>query len=626
MFKITNHKLIKKIIDRNKESDKQATENVQKDKPHLHKKILKISLCILSVLVLLVGIFIVYVHNSSFTVAFNEIKLKNYFNEKDLEKKIKIKGNTVSLEIPNDVLSTAFNNKIQEIKVDKGYKINGGYINTAENKAYINTTIHGLNIPISMDIKLTTGEREIMISFDNMMICNNELFSLSNQAEEFIANKLLKDKEILKINLDDYNVPQITSIDTITMESDNIVLKLNIDEQKALILVQDLINNKDNRLYEIYSKLDISNKKVLELTDKQALSNQDIELVLEDVLTKDEEVIKNILIITNEKKADEIFNSYSKYITHFNKDDIINEKNKLIIGDVQDDCRKVLNTVKKLPTDKYMVFYNDPYDIVNNKVLTIKELVNINNLGITEDIYNNMSLIVDYTDKKFMTVYKIDNNRYAVIDEENSSVIDNDKYLEYKFDEPLPNEVRYDMEIESIISEYFSTEVFIRYMNTDSKYAYVIASSVDNYQNYEKFALEKNDKWKIVATNINDLYRFSITHPGFNIKTITDNYIEDKIYRLSEEDKTSVLDQLRFRNIIPNKQDINIKYCAYDGDYISVLLTNNEEYVISIKYSYIDEICKKSEAINKWNDISQLILLQDKNIVVQNKDTEGKED
>ncbi|GKX30562.1 hypothetical protein SH1V18_30420 [Vallitalea longa] len=604
---------MKKIVNQ-KEKDKKQDTNT-KDKSIIYKRILKIGLGIISLFVLFIGIVLIYLHNSSFTVAFNEMEFNKYFNDKALEKIIRIQENNVVIEIPKDVISTAFNEKIQEIEVEKGYKINEGYINTDEGKAYINTTIHGINIPISMDIDLAVGGRKLTISFNNMMLCDNKMLSLPKQIEQSIMTKLVKNEEILKMNLDDFDIPDIVTINTITMNPENVVLRLNLDKDKTIQLLQDIINNKNEQLFEMYKdQEDIINTKVLELISKPSISNQDIELILKDILVEDEELLRNILIVTDEKKVDEVFDDYSKYITHFDKDNITNEKNKLIIGSIQEDCKKLLSAVNNLSTDKYIVSFNSPYDIDSNQGLTIKELNDINKLNIPENIYNNMNFMFDYTNKEFMVSYKIDDDRYAVIGVENNDVIDYDKYISYQFEEPLPNKVYYDTDIEAIISKYFSAEVFIRYMNTDGKYAYVIASSADNYQYYERFALEKKDTWEIVATNINDLYRFSINHPGFNVKTITDNYVEGKIYKLSDEDKSSILDQLRFKKVISDKEQVDIKYCSYDGKYISLKLTNEEEYVILIKYSYIDKVYKKEEAVNKWKDITELILLQDKNI------------
>lgn len=618
MFKITKRELMKKVVNQNEKDRKQDTDT--KDKSKLYKRILKIGLGIISLFVLFIGIVLTYLHNSSFTVAFNEMEFNRYFNDKDLEKIIRIQKNNVIIEIPKDVISTAFNEKIQEIEVEKGYKINEGYINTDESKAYINTTIHGINVPISMNIDLAVDGRELTISFNNMMLCDNKIFSLPKQIEQSIINKLVKNEEILKMNLDDFDIPDIVTIDTIKMNPENVVLSLNMDKDKTLKLLQDILNNKNDSLYEMYQNQgDNTNKKVTEIISKQSISDEDIEMILKDILVEDEDLFKNILIVTDEKKVDEIFDDYSKYITHFDRDSITNEKNKLIIGSIQEDCKKLLSAVNKLPKDKYIVSFNDPYNIDSNQVLTIKELNDINKLGIPENIYNNMDFIFDYTNKEFMVSYKIDNDRYAMISDEKNDVIDYDKYLSYQFEEPLPNKVYYDTDIEAIISKYFSAEVFIRYMNTDGKYAYAIASSADNYQHYERFALEKKDTWEIVATNINDLYRFSINHPGFNQKTITDNYVEGKIYKLSDEDKTSILDQLRFKNVISDKEQVDIKYCSYDGKYISLQLTNEEEYVILIKYSYIDEVYKKEQAVDKWKDITELILLQDKEIEDDNE-------
>jgi|GEM_PF-3279771 len=598
-----------------KESDTKDLKDTKTiDKKAIYKRALRIGLGFLTLIVLFIGFLLIYLHNSSFTVAFNQIEFKGYFNDKDLGKIIEIKENNVSIEIPIDVITTAFNHEIEEMSEQNGYIINNGFIDTNESKAYINTTIHGINIPISMDVTLDNDNREIQINFTNMKLRNKNFLTLPKSIEESIKAKLIENKEILNISLDDFNIPDIATIHSINMESDKVVIDLVIDETRTKQLLADIAKVKSDELYGIY-KNDSDNirGKVLDIIDKEIISTEDIEMILTDILIGNEELIKNILILTDENKIDYVLNNYRKYITHYSKKDITNEKNKLILGKIKNYCTLLLDQVEKLPKNEYVVYLNNPYDKDKDVSVFIKDIIIKDNLDIPEDVYDKMSFLYNYANKNYMIAYKIDDNKYAVVDKTNYDFIDEKDYLSYQFEKPLETKVLYDEDIEKSIKEYFASEVFIRYMNTDGRYAFVIASESNNYQSYERFALEKNETWKIVDTGINDLYTFSINHPGFNIRTITDNFIEDNIYSLSEKDINAVLDQLEYRDIIPDRKEVGIKYCSYDGKYISMKLTNDEEYVFSIKYSYLDKVYKKETAINKWRDISPLILLQDKN-------------
>ncbi|MCT4688039.1 hypothetical protein [Vallitalea sp.] len=584
------------------------------DKKTIYKRVLKIGLGFLTLIVLFIGFLLIYLHNSSFTVAFNQIEFGGYFNDKELGKIIEIKENNVSIEIPIDVITTSFNHKIDEMKIQNGYIINNGFIDTNESKAYINTTIHGVNIPISTDVTLEINDREIQINFTNMKLRNKNFLSLPKSIEESIKDKLIKNKEILNISLDDYNIPDIATIHSINMESDKVVIGLVINEARTKQILVDIAKFKSEELYGIYKNNgDNTLEKVLDIIDKEIISNKDIEMILTDILIGNEKLIKNILILTDESKIDYVLNDYGKYITHYSKKDITNEKNKLILGKIKNYCTLLLEQVEELPQKKYVVYLNNPYDIDRDVSVFIKDIIVKYNLDIPEDVYDKMNFLYNYIDKNYMIAYKIDNKKYAVVDKMNYDFIDKKDYLAYQFEKPLETKVFYDEDIEKSIKEYFASEVFIRYMNTDGRYAFAIASDSNNYQSYERFALEKNDTWKIIDTGIDDLYTFSINHPGFNIRAITDDFIEDNIYSLSEKDINAVLDQLEYRDIIPDRKEIGIKYCSYDGKYISIKLTNDEEYVFSIKYSYLDKVYKKEVAINKWRNISPLILLQDKN-------------
>jgi hypothetical protein len=576
-----------------------------------YKKYLKITLAIVELIILFIAIILIYLHNSQFKYSFSEIKFNDYYKNKNINPIINIEENNIFIEIPSDVITTAFNEQIKKTHFKKGYTVKDGYINTKEKKAYINMTMYGINIPIAMDIKLEINKRDLIISFKNFKLRDKKILSLTNNYEKKLINTLIKDKDILTISLDDFKIPEITNIKDIILKENKAVVVLTVDEKKINEVFSLLSKEKSDELYGIYKKIDgdIEKKTVL-FIDKNTIIKSDIEKILSDVLLSDEKLIKNILILSEEYNIDAILNVYGKYITHFNKEDVINEKNKLVLSKIETHCTTLIKQVKELPQDKYIIFLNNPYSIEDNKEITIENIVEKYKLSIPQDIYSKMNFLYNYENKNFMIAYRIDDKQYAIVDNNNYSFINSYDYSKYEFNQPLKNSVQYNKEIKELIADYFSDEVFIRYMNTDGKYAYVIASNASNYQDYERFALEKKDKWEIIDANIIDLYSFSTKYKGFNIKTITDNYIYDKAYKLSKADKFAVLDQLEYRGIIPDKKEVGIKYCSFDGKYISVKLTNDEEYVFSIRYSYLDKVYTKDIAIKKWTDISPLILLQ----------------
>jgi hypothetical protein len=584
-----------------------------KTKPKVLRGLI-IALEIILLIITFIVIVLIYLHNSRFKVAFNQMELNNYFKTQDIHKILEIEDNTVAIELSNDVITTSFNERIKHINLANGYKILDGYIDTNKSKAFINLNIYGINIPIAMDIVLEVEKREVTLKLQNMTLRNKKLLSLPNILEKSIKNKLINNETILTINLDDYNIPPMASLSKVSFAEDKLIVMIAIDKQKLNELMKKLNTAKSQELYEIYKndKDNIDRQKAAKYMDNpNDLTNIEVKEILTDILISDEKLTKDILTIANEEDVNSVLEKYDKYITHFDKKTVINDKNKLILGKIEKCCAQLLEYVEQLPKEEYIVFLNNPYSLEQNIKMTIQDLVNKYKLDVTEEIYNKMEFLYNYNNKNYIISYKIDDNKYAIVDKDSYSFIDNNAFIEYGFNEPLEANLILDNEIKTKIDEYFSSNAFIRYMKSDGKYAYVVASDEKNYQDYEKFALEKNDTWKIIDTNINDLYTFSINHPGFNISTLTDDFLNDTLYELSEDDKFAILDQLQYRDIIEDKKDIGLAYCSYDGKYIAFKLTNSEEYVFLIKYSYLDKLYKKDEAIKQWKDISPLILLQD---------------
>lgn len=194
----------------------------------------------------------------------------------------------------------------------------------------------------------------------------------------------------------------------------------------------------------------------------------------------------------------------------------------MILGKIETYCTALREAVEGLSKEEYIVFFgNYPYALGDRKLLNVEDMIEKAQLDIPEDVYQKMDLRFNYDKKAFMIAYEVD-GAYALVGKDDYDFVDSQVYGAYAYDEPKDNQVTYDTAIEEQIAAYFTTDVFIRYMNTDGQYAFVIASAATHYQDYERFALEKkeNDVWRIVETGISDLYAFSVAHPGLTLRPL----------------------------------------------------------------------------------------------------------
>ncbi len=576
-----------------------------------YKKALIIGASVLGVFILLTTSLLIYLHHARFQVVFNQLPMKAYFKN-DIGSIIHIQGERVTIKIPNDVINTMFSERIKGLQLSEKERIQDGYVNTAEGKAYVNMMIRGIYVPIAMEVEFKTTDRTISLAFKNMKLRDKKLLTLPNGLEKKLLDKLAGQASQFGVSLDDYQIPPIMSVDEVNFKTDQVDVVLKVNQEIFVKQMKDISMIRSKELYGIYQNKEGTQKRAITIMDQRdQLTTAHTEEILKDLFFGKQELIKQLLIVTDEKNMDMVFDDYGHYIKGFQKEDIIKEKNKLILGKIETYCTALREAVEGLSKEEYIVFGNYPYALGDRKLLNVEDMIEKAQLDIPEDVYQKMDLRFNYDKKAFMIAYEVD-GAYALVGKDDYDFVDSQVYGAYAYDEPKDNQVTYDTAIEEQIAAYFTTDVFIRYMNTDGQYAFVIASAATHYQDYERFALEKeNDVWRIVETGISDLYAFSVAHPGFNLKTITDHDMNDKIYALSKEDIAVLVDQLAFRKMIPDKKSVTLTYCSYDGKYIALKLSNDEEYVFSIKYAYLDKVYTKDVAVTKWKDISPLILLQD---------------
>lgn len=576
-----------------------------------YKKALIIGASVFGVLVICITSLFIYLHHARFQVVFNQLPMKTYFKN-DIHSIMQIQGDSVTIKIPSDVVSTMFSERIKGLQLSEKERIQDGYINTAEGKAYMNMIIRGLYVPIAMDVDFETIDRTIRLVFKHITLRDKDLLALPHALENKLLDKLTTKASLLQVSLDDFHIPPMMGIEAVNPLIDQVDVVLKVNQEAFAKEMQDMSKARSNELYGIYQQQEDTPKRAITIMDQtDQLTSAHTEEILKDLLLGEQALIKHLLIVTDDTHVDKIFETYGRYLKRFAKEDVMNEKNKLVLGKIETYCTALLDALEALPQETYIVFGNYPYAYKDKKLLHVEDLIIKAQLDIPEEVYQKMDIRFDYGKKAYRIVYEVDGT-YALVGKDAYAFLDDTAYGAYAFDTPKANQVAYDTTIQEQIAAYFNGDVFIRYMNTDGQYAFVMASSTTYYQDYERFALEKSDEgWRIIETGISDLYAFSVNHSGFNLKTITDDPVQGKIYALSKDDQAVIMDQLVHRKIIEDKESVKLIYCSYDGKYIALKLSNGEEYVFNIKYAYLDKVYTKDVAMTKWKDISPLILLQD---------------
>lgn len=194
-----------------------------------YKKALIIGASVLGVFILLTTSLLIYLHHARFQVVFNQLPMKAYFKN-DIGSIIHIQGERVTIKIPNDVINTMFSERIKGLQLSEKERIQDGYVNTAEGKAYVNMMIRGIYVPIAMEVEFKTTDRTISLAFKNMKLRDKKLLTLPNGLEKKkLLDKLAGQASQFGVSLDDYQIPPIMSVDEVNFKTDqvDVVLKVN---------------------------------------------------------------------------------------------------------------------------------------------------------------------------------------------------------------------------------------------------------------------------------------------------------------------------------------------------------------------------------------------------------------
>lgn len=579
------------------------------------KKKLFITFSVVTVFFIILLVWLgVYLNNSQYEMVFNQLPSDENLIINNIKEELIIQNNEVIVKIGDDDLSTLLKRRIDNFNLQDDVTIKDIYWISEEKRIYLNTSVKGFSIPISLRVQEKVNDQVIVFNFDDITLGNRNI-PVPNFIESFIINIYNFDSKLFEITIEDLNVPDKVSFKNVAFNS-KIEIQLEVDKESIINEINEISKNIDEQILDIYieDKDSLMKQEVIKLLETSTINNEHIQRLLEDI-TQDKELLKELLVIADKKTIEKIFNNYGDYL-NIKEEEIINIKNQRIGEKIGEYSSLILSNLNKLmKKGTYLVHKGKPYNLSKDDVVLIQDVVKAYNLDISEEVYKKMNFL--FNEDRFCIAYPISETEFLITDSKSYELLDIDVYYEqYNYKEygnveyVLDENIR--LAIEKPIKEFFQVDnIYVRYMKADDLNAFVIASSENDYQRYQVFALQKQDiDWKIIELSIYDLYEFSTKYQDFNVKTVTDMHITDKLYLLTNEDKENLIDYLNYKNIIDGYDASQISYTAYDGQYIYIRLKNGEDYVCSIEYSFFGRIYKREKALKSWSKISELITLQ----------------
>jgi hypothetical protein len=596
--------------------------NVDKKIKHSKKRIIITSLIFIVFLFLIVSISMVgYLQLSTFDISYSDKTISAFINDASIKDVFNKKEKTIEIEVPENIINTEIRKKFNNSP--KHLKIEDIYLNTSESKVYINSKLYGLSVPISCVIDYEVKDGSIIINIKDVAFGTKNV-KLIKTLENYFVDKILEQKSMV-LTPKKLNIPPLLTIRSIYFNKNNMKMVLKIEEEIVLKEVQRINKTANTDLISLYKVSNSETKKeaVNIISNISNFSIDTIELLVKDVLD-DMKLVEDMLVLSNDTTINIFISKYGKYMSNLDIDNIHSKKNKLINIALTEHYNKIIKSInnyyKSVLNEPLYINKGKPYSCNTNSYVTIGTIINYYNIEISKEILEKLDFCYDYKKEELLLIYKGNTNKYTLVKGEVKEVITPTSYKKmYQINTSqtakLVSDINKWEEIEKSLIEYFGNEqIYVRHMKADNKYAFVVSSPSDDYQNYWSMALKKNDNniWEILDSDVQNIKELNETYKDFNLETVTSEIEDTNIFFLSEATKDLILDELVVKGMLDNKEDNRIVYCSYDGNYIAIKFANNKEYIYKVYKMYLDTVYEKKEALEQWDNISTIITLQNR--------------
>lgn len=350
------------------------------------------------------------------------------------------------------------------------------------------------------------------------------------------------------------------------------------------------------------------------------LSDDQVNELINDLLGN-QILTRHLMVLAGEASTNTVTELLSQYDIVIDRQQI-NLDRKVLEGKSIDPLAiQILEALDAQFSDQFIAYnQGKPFDIAGHNTITITELIEIAELDVEESLRAKLSFVLK---NGFGVAYQIDDVTYYIRYMDGYEVVGKTDFEAIEgsgvYVEPeLVNDTDLWEAIESPpLKTYFGVEtVFIRYMKSDGKSAFVVASPEDDPQQYWNFALYKDETFVIIEDNVQSLMDLYSQHPYFNIET-GDYEIETlTLLRIDDAIHETILIEMNQIGKIGHPSNHSIIFSSYDGKYISFVLENGNAYVYKVEGTtygtYLTTVYDKEKAIRNWPDMPKLITLQDK--------------
>ncbi len=516
------------------------------------------------------------------------------------------------LTIPADVISTEFEKNAEGLWT---YQPETG-------RLVSNATMYGFYVPLSFDLIVSEVEQKgIYFSYDNLAMGSHHWPSLGLWGR------------LAKANIVDPLFPYIVDLtktdpygllnpEKIEKNETGLIATFTVDREKVMNLITEMRGHVSEDLANGFAVSDnISKQKAAQwMTDRKALSDEDITLLLEDAFGA-KNISNYMLLLIDADTAANLTRDLPLVFGYLDTA-LLDSKRYELVGEAIESYADLLNGLYKgyLEDGTVIVSYGRAYSPDLGGTLGFAEAAEKENLEVPAEILEKLSVAFDPADGTPVAVYDVDGSNVILFTDEGRTEMEKENY-EIRYPKIQPPEPTREIgaatwnSFEKTLKNYFQVdEVFIRYLSEDGMQAFVIASPEDDYQNYWVMTMELSadgKSWIITDDNVESLAALAESQPLFNMDLATNEFEHVRVYPLQEGDKALIIEQLIEKGYLNKGDGVSIDYCSYDGTYISFRLTSGVEYVYKVEEMYLAILLLKEAAIERWADVPDMLLLDE---------------
>lgn len=577
-----------------------------------------ILLSLLILMLLITSFFLGYLQFYAFEIPKPITSTQSVYTQIPMEQ-ITFQGEQILLEIDEMTIQNVFLNQLKGMKWQNVVKLDRARFITLTHRAEFNFTYLGFYIPVSFEVIPSIVGDQIILKMTNPLFGTKGIPAPA-PFKAILLGRIVQMPSEIGIPVANFIKSSYLTLTQVNWGVGGIEALLQVDTQSLKTDLQTIRISASTEILDQMKKSsspsDLLAAKLLDGSTE--LDTNTLKLLGEDLKVKSA-YVASLLAAADPTVGKTLYDKYKGLIPNLSWEDIVFKQNLLVADKNSAYCQLLLSQTLStyLKEDSLLINQGRPYRNVTKTEITPEGVIEALKLTIPVETAKRMSYVYDYTNKKLGVSYTLSDTKIIVAFESGYTVLDQATYEKTYIIKTTGGEIHKVMDLKTweklvdlATKKLATAKLYVRYMSTDDQYAFAVVSPAEDYQIYQGVTFEKvNGEWNLLENNILKAASANVNHHGFNIDLIPTSLDTMKALRMSADTLSLVEGEMKTQKLM--KDGEFIEFCSFDGQFIGIRLNTGVDYVYKVKKQYLDAVLSKAQAIVKWPEIPEIIMLQD---------------